>query len=34
MNKAIWTFRQLFPLTYRTTYTDGGGRRRFVVWRM
>lgn len=28
-----WYFKQLFPLTYRTTYRDEVGRW-FCVWRM
>ncbi len=30
----IWYFRQILPLTYRSHYTDGVGRRHFCVWRM
>lgn len=33
MDRLIWTAKQLLPLTYRTTYTEGGVRR-FAVWRM
>lgn len=29
----LWYLKQLFPLTYRTTYGDEKGRH-FVVWRM
>lgn len=29
-----WYLRQLFPLTYRSRYTDGDGRKHLAVWRM
>lgn len=32
--KLSWSLKQLLPLLYRTRYTDGTGRRHFVVWRM
>lgn len=34
MNNLIWHLKQLFPLTYRSTYGDSAGRRHFTVWRM
>ena len=33
MSRLVWMLRQLFPLTYRTTYTQDG-ERRFAIWRM
>lgn len=33
MGNLLWYLKQLFPLTYRTTYGDAKGRH-FVVWRM
>ena len=33
MSRIAWYVKQLFPLTYRTTYGESGSRR-FVVWRM
>lgn len=33
MQRFIWRIKQLLPLTYRTTYREGG-QRRFAVWRM
>ena len=29
-----WIIKQLFPLTYRTYYSDQEGQRYFCVWRM
>jgi hypothetical protein len=26
--------RQIFPLTYRSRYSDSDGNRRFAVWKM
>lgn len=31
--RPVWYLRQLFPLTYRTTYGENG-QRHFCVWRM
>jgi hypothetical protein len=33
MQRIKWYIKQLFPLTYRTTYTQEG-KRHFTVWRM
>lgn len=33
MDRVTWYFKQLLPLTYRTTYTEDG-QRHFTVWRM
>ncbi|MBU5311903.1 hypothetical protein KQI38_07660 [Tissierella carlieri] len=33
LDKIIWCLRQLFPLTYRTTYIEKG-KKHFVVWKM
>ena len=30
---VIWTLKQLFPFTYRTTYRDEDGKH-FAVWNM
>lgn len=32
-SRLVWYLKQLFPLTYRTTYTEAGVRH-FTVWRM
>lgn len=34
INKIVWGIKQIFPLTYRTTYTDSEGSRHFTVWNM
>lgn len=34
MQKVIWTLQQLFPLTYRTKYSDTAGNKYFCVWKM
>lgn len=33
MNKIIWYFKQLFPLTYVSIFTENG-ERRLCVWKM
>lgn len=33
LSKIDWYIKQLFPLTYRTTYVENG-ENRFVVWKM
>jgi hypothetical protein len=33
IDRPLWTLKQLFPLTYRTTYGEGD-KRYFSVWRM
>lgn len=33
MQRVIWYFRQLFPLTYRSHYSEDS-RKHFAVWRM
>lgn len=33
-NKLFWYLKQLFPLTYRSHYSDAIGERRFAVWKM
>ena len=33
MNKALWYIKQLFPMTYWTTY-GADGKTYFSVWRM
>jgi hypothetical protein len=30
----MWYLKQLLPLTYRTHYSDGNGKKHFVVWNM
>ncbi len=32
-NRITWYMRQLLPLTYRTTYIEGGVKH-YTVWRM
>lgn len=34
--KVVWYLKQLLPLTYWTTYREGGvdGPRRLAIWRM
>lgn len=33
VSKGAWTLKQLFPLTYRTTYAEND-ERHFCVWNM
>jgi len=33
VNKAIWYLRQLFPLTYVSTYIEDG-QEKLSIWRM
>lgn len=33
MNRLKWTLKQILPMTYWTTYSDGDGRW-FCMWRM
>lgn len=30
----IWYLKQLLPLSYRSTYTDGEGNKHFATWNM
>lgn len=32
-HRALWMLKQVFPLTYRSRYSDADGQH-FVVWRM
>ena len=32
--RLVWFVRQLFPLTYWTTYADAYGQGRFAIWKM
>ncbi len=33
MNRAVWYFKQLFPLTYRSHFVEEG-KNMFSVWKM
>jgi hypothetical protein len=33
LSKLVWGLKQLFPLTYRSHYTEKG-KKHFVVWNM
>lgn len=34
MNKIIWFFKQLFPLTYWSLYRDEQGHQYVAIWKM
>lgn len=34
MKNVIWYFKQLLPLSYRSTYRDPQGRKHFATWKM
>ena len=34
MNKKIWVFKQMLPLTYRSHYETSDKKKMFSVWRM
>lgn len=34
LERLKWHLKQLIPITYRTKYTDGDGKRHYTVWNM